>query len=211
MLTENPNTGIGRTGKLSRYILYAIGEIFLVVIGILIALWLNTLNQEKAQQNKIDSILVKIQNDIIQDIDNADWLIENYMRKDSIYTSMMSGDFSAEDLTGIPINGSYSLEFVTIWWMEYHIQANGYNLLKENVDIVPKKYDGLLKRLDEVYTFNQTTFETYNSNSGDIARQYKHYLSDNQPWMACEVMRKLNLFLTIQNSKIKCIKWLAQY
>lgn len=171
--------------KVSKYILYAIGEIVLVVIGILIALWINTLNQEKAQQNKIDSILVKIQNDILQDIDNADWLLENYMRKDSIYTRMMRDDLSPEDIKAIP-GGSYGLGFVTTWWMEYHIQTNGYNLLKENIDIVPKKYDDLIKTLDEIYTYNRTTFETYNSNSGDIARQYKYYLSDNQPWDAVD-------------------------
>ena len=176
MLTEN---------KLSKYILYAIGEIILVVIGILIALWINTLNQEKAQQNKIDSILVKIQNDILQDIDNADWLLENYMRKDSIYTRMMSDNLSPKDIKAIP-DGSYGLHFVTTWWMEYHIQTNGYSLLKENIDIVPKKYDDLIKTLDETYTFNRTSFQTYNSNSGDIARQYKYYLSDNQPWKAVD-------------------------
>mgnify|MGYP005994406503 CR=1 FL=1 len=171
--------------KISKYLLYAIGEIVLVVIGILIALWINTLNQEKAQQNKIDSILVKIQNDILQDIDNADWLLENYMRKDSIYTRMMSDDLSLEDIKAIP-SGSYGLGFVTTWWMEYHIQTNGYQLLKENIDIVSEKYDDLIKTLDEIYTYNRTTFQTYNSNSGDIARQYKYYLSDNQPWMAVD-------------------------
>ncbi|MFH4966586.1 hypothetical protein V8G61_00160 [Gaetbulibacter sp. M240] len=40
--------------KFSNYLLYAIGEIILVVVGILIALWLNNLNQEKvnAQERK---------------------------------------------------------------------------------------------------------------------------------------------------------------
>jgi hypothetical protein len=184
LITENlPGR---QAGKFSKYILYAIGEIILVVIGILIALWLNTLNQEKAQQNKIDSILVKIQNDILQDIDNADWLLENYMRKDSIYTRMMRDDLSPEDIKAMPKSSSYSPDFVTTWWMEYHIQTNGYNLLKENIDIVPKKYDDLIKTLDEIYTYNRTTFETYNNNSGDIARQYKYYLSDNQPWNAVD-------------------------
>jgi hypothetical protein len=172
--------------KTGKYFKYAIGEITLVVIGILIALWINTLNQEKAQQNKIDSILVKIQNDILQDIDNADWLLENYMRKDSIYVRMMRDTLSPEDIKALPRYGSYSLNFVTTWWMEYHIQTNGYNLLKENIDIVPKKYDTLIKILDEMYTYNRTTFQTYNSNSGDIARQYQYYLNDNQPWMAVD-------------------------
>ncbi|RMA56269.1 hypothetical protein BXY75_3468, partial [Ulvibacter antarcticus] len=42
MLTEN---------KFSKYLIYAIGEIALVVIGILIALSLNNWNQKKSERN----------------------------------------------------------------------------------------------------------------------------------------------------------------
>ena len=54
---------------------------------------LNSLYQEKAKQKKIDSILIKIQNDILQDIDNADWLLENYMRKDTIHNYNCDGNY----------------------------------------------------------------------------------------------------------------------
>jgi len=36
--------------KLTRYLVYAVGEIFLVVIGILIALQINNWNEEKKEQ-----------------------------------------------------------------------------------------------------------------------------------------------------------------
>ena len=42
LLTENLPTG--QAGKFSKYLIYAIGEIFLVVIGILIALQINAWN-----------------------------------------------------------------------------------------------------------------------------------------------------------------------
>ena len=44
MLTEN---------KFSKYFLYAIGEIFLVVIGILIALSINNQNESRKNQNLV--------------------------------------------------------------------------------------------------------------------------------------------------------------
>jgi hypothetical protein len=69
LLLENPPAGIGRAGKtgsrgeasekagkpalpVGRYLKYAVGEIVLVVIGILIALWLNNLNQERNENNE---------------------------------------------------------------------------------------------------------------------------------------------------------------
>ena len=53
--------------KFLKYSRYAIGEIVLVVIGILIALSINNWNQNRLKQEQFESILVKIQNDIISD------------------------------------------------------------------------------------------------------------------------------------------------
>ena len=50
MLTEN---------KFSKYLLYAIGEIVLVVIGILIALWINNWNQER-KENNLENDLIDV-------------------------------------------------------------------------------------------------------------------------------------------------------
>ena len=58
MLTEN---------KFSKYLLYAIGEIVLVVIGILIALAVNNWNQEKKEQRIGDQILIRIHRDLVKD------------------------------------------------------------------------------------------------------------------------------------------------
>jgi len=45
LLSENPPDQAGRAGKFSKYLIYAIGEIILVVIGILIALGINNWNE----------------------------------------------------------------------------------------------------------------------------------------------------------------------
>ena len=54
--------------KTSRYFKYAIGEIVLVVIGILIALQINTWNQEFTEKKQERFILQRLQNDIYSDI-----------------------------------------------------------------------------------------------------------------------------------------------
>jgi hypothetical protein len=56
LLTEN---------KFSKYLLYAIGEIILVVIGILIALQINTWNQNRLQRNEEKIILKNIHDEFI--------------------------------------------------------------------------------------------------------------------------------------------------
>ncbi len=56
--------------KFSKYLLYAIGEIILVVIGILIALQINNWNAGKKESNLADEYLKKITLNIEDDIDH---------------------------------------------------------------------------------------------------------------------------------------------
>ncbi|MBK7873740.1 MAG: hypothetical protein IPJ74_25315 [Saprospiraceae bacterium] len=55
------------SGKVKNYLLYAIGEILLVVIGILIALQINNWNGNRQLKTKIDSTLLDIREDLVQD------------------------------------------------------------------------------------------------------------------------------------------------
>jgi Family of unknown function (DUF6090) len=66
LLSENPPAG--RAGKFSKYLIYAIGEIILVVIGILIALSINNWNNDKVRANQEVSLLQDMIVDLKQNI-----------------------------------------------------------------------------------------------------------------------------------------------
>ena len=68
LITEN---------KLSKYVLYAIGEIFLVVIGILIALAVNNWNQDSKDHRIGLDYLSRIHSDLVQDTINFRAIITN--------------------------------------------------------------------------------------------------------------------------------------
>ena len=67
LLTEN---------RFSKYLLYAIGEIVLVVIGILIALQVNNQNQIKNEKAALKSYLEKIAINVKSDIKVAEFMIQ---------------------------------------------------------------------------------------------------------------------------------------
>ena len=54
--------------KIRKYLAYAIGEIILVVIGILIALQINNWNTQNSQQDEIREIAYSLVNDLEGDI-----------------------------------------------------------------------------------------------------------------------------------------------
>lgn len=83
--------GLLSENKFSKYLLYAMGEIVLVVIGILIALNLNNRNQEKQEQQALNGYLNSIAKNIDSDIDKA--LFINSKREKFIHRSSIQLDY----------------------------------------------------------------------------------------------------------------------
>ena len=69
------------SGQTSRYILYAIGEIALVVIGILIALQINNWNESKKLHHTQKVYLKEIRNDLVQDTALLSHVIKQHKRR----------------------------------------------------------------------------------------------------------------------------------
>ena len=66
-----------RTG---RYLKYAIGEIILVVIGILIALGINTWNTANNLSNKETTLLIEMKSNLESDLEGLKWDINKNER-----------------------------------------------------------------------------------------------------------------------------------
>jgi len=67
--------------RFSRYLLYALGEIVLVVIGILIALQINTWNQDRILQKEETGYLKRIIGDLEPDLQTLELVKDNYESK----------------------------------------------------------------------------------------------------------------------------------
>ncbi|WP_456441018.1 DUF6090 family protein [Psychroserpens sp.] len=147
LLTEN---------KFSKYMLYAIGEIVLVVIGILIALSISNQNQQKINDKKIASILKEIQNDLVKDIEYSKSIFDYQIYTDSIAKLILNDKFTYEDYkTG---------NFRTIGYnyRDFKIITNGYDNLKRNIDNVPEKYSYIINDLKNLYELDKTELDVYN-------------------------------------------------
>lgn len=61
------------SGNITRYMLYAVGEILLVVIGILIALQVNNWNEERKLEVEENRVLTALKDDMIKGIENLEY------------------------------------------------------------------------------------------------------------------------------------------
>jgi hypothetical protein len=76
----------GSTGK---YLIYALGEIVLVVIGILIALQINNWNQSRLERNKEELLLKEIHADFINNKEEFKNTVRYYDRVRQNYTTLI--------------------------------------------------------------------------------------------------------------------------
>ena len=86
--------------KLSKYLLYAVGEIVLVVIGILIAISLNNSNQAQIRNSNSEEKLTKLRQLIYQDSINMAETIDysqTQIAKIQVAIDLFSNDLSQQD------------------------------------------------------------------------------------------------------------------
>ena len=116
--------------KFSKYLIYAIGEIILVVIGILIALSINNSNELRKTREAEKVYLKEIKSDLIQDtlllsqvIKDHKWRIAQLMSQDSTI------DFIFEEIIGeLPkVEGVSELEYIFFTDRKFRPKIGTYN------------------------------------------------------------------------------------
>lgn len=165
--------------KLTKYFFYAIGEIVLVVIGILIALQINNWNQERLKQDKIDATLIKIQNDIINDSGYTSWFVNRYIRRDSLKNMVFKNQIEYRD----PKN-QWALEFLTIYDDRFRAKTGGYDQFRDIISELSPKYNDLILELNRLYTQRLIELNKYVNYSTDLQIAYLNYLGNSQAWYA---------------------------
>jgi hypothetical protein len=155
LLTENlPN---GQAGKFSKYLLYAIGEIVLVVIGILIALSINNWNEDKKLKHTEQKVLIEIKNALSDDLSygikaNIFW------SKECLKIKVIKEQIQLEK----PTNDSLNHHFAKfLMWQTADIYFGPYEILKsKGLELISN--DELRSKI--IYYYEQTA---------------KHYIDQN--------------------------------
>jgi hypothetical protein len=164
------NLPSGQAGKFSKYLLYAIGEIVLVVIGILIALSLNNWNQNITYKNELKLIIKEVHNDLNQDLSYLNEEVNNIkIFNNNIDNLLNNGNNMSPDSL---LNAITKVHSVTSF-----IPVNfGYNKLNKHprTDILS---DSLLNNLSIYYSkfsnqMNNTSFEGLSMYSLNLFRDY---------------------------------------
>jgi len=143
-------------GKLKRYVIYALGEIFLIVIGILVAMNLDDWNDNQKDILRSESFLKEIHFDLksdtaifgeeIRKIDKIIFYKSMLLQKDSLRL----------------IESDIIISVLTVGYHNLRINEGSYIKMKESGIAAPDKYNKLFKRINAYYVFNKTYLENRN-------------------------------------------------
>jgi len=130
-----------------KYLAYAFGEIFLVVIGILIAVYLNNWNEDQKDAKELSNILFIVQKDLKNDIDEAKEVIFSEKSKEKLYNQ-----FFEEELTSKDYQENIRARRLIFGFKEISFDKRGFNLLKDYKNNVEISKDILISNIIELYS-----------------------------------------------------------
>ena len=125
--------------RFSRYLIYAIGEIILVVIGILIAIQVSNWNDRRKELLGIEQLMDKYEEDLRLTIRSANHDMGNSVKTDSLFRKVLSNSVSKADYQDNP-----GYQQLSEWRFTLNPSLNNRNKLLEMEEALPAKYEGII-------------------------------------------------------------------
>ncbi|WP_339666168.1 DUF6090 family protein [Maribacter arcticus] len=177
-------------GKTRKYLKYAIGEIVLVVIGILIALQINNWNEDRKSEAKKQDYYVQLLDDLNSDIISAQNTIEEFSNHQKEYNDYISS-YNNESLTPVKAYGDISK--LSLISTPPIFNTNTIEALQNSGDIglIPSSIRNKLMNLGRLQNLTIQRFEVTDTGQRGITQKLSSLLGattlpkrlENQPEM----------------------------
>jgi len=171
--------------KTGKYFKYAIGEIILVVIGILMALSLNNWNEKRIQNANFDKLIDALEKEIIENIVEAnyeiDWARKVQMNASKILINKISRKQFLEDKNLRDLIGLNRLD----------INSDDVSSLVKRQEDFPENYKALIPHLKN-YLKKEERYNKQDLEYGQYITGYFDFLIKTQPWYATSYVQVLD-------------------
>tara|TARA_R110002072_G_scaffold109335_9_gene236650 strand:- start:10321 stop:11034 length:714 start_codon:yes stop_codon:yes gene_type:complete len=189
-----------------KYLIYAFGEILLVVLGILIAVYLNNWNEERKEAKELENILSIIKDDLENDIKEAKEVIQFEEGKNNLYQRFFDEDLIAKDY-----KENIRYRRLIFGFKEISFNKRGFELLNNYKNSLEISNDVLITLILELYS---DRIEEVHADDAlrnlDFEINYKYW--KNQDWWSNYIREEIDdkfidYALTSQDYKNRVASW----
>jgi hypothetical protein len=176
--------------KTGKYLKYAIGEIVLVVIGILIALQINNWNENQKLEKTTEDYYTQLLDDLNNDIISTQSIIKEFSNQQKEYNNYISS-YDKKGLT--PIKAYEQVSKLALIYSPITFNTNTIESLQNSGDIglIPSHIRNKLMNLRRLQNITIKRFEDTSNGSQDITQKLSALLGSttlpkrlvNQPKM----------------------------
>jgi len=159
-----------REHKVTRYFLYGIGEILLVTIGILIAVKINNINENRKQVEELQTIYTSIENDLNRDTIRLTEMNRNSDLIDSLTKIVFAGNVpSVDTINENNFSECYSCNSLFSSYDKFTANTAGLAALKEFENKSSAIQDSMTFKVLEFYSGRVELLNDLQSKVGDLA------------------------------------------
>ena len=162
-----------------KYMRYAIGEVILVVIGILIALQINNWNEQGKDKERMSRLLENVQKELLINIKEADEETTNYRHKDSLIYKVLNKKVTYDDY-----KSNTELSYIIYNRKSINIIEDAFKNLIDFDGEIPKDLDSIILKLKGVYGPEKEGVLTDNKRVEDMVNANLKDIEKNKKWFA---------------------------
>ena len=160
--------------KFSKYLLYAVGEILLVVIGILIALQVDSWNETRKDRLRVRSHLEELKTELLNDLNRWEEIMTRFEKLDEagLYlNTFLSGSLDKTDT--LKLTESYLRAGHLAY---FGVTAVAYNNLVSSGDINNIKNDSIKRLLGLLHSDDEWSKKYLNEGIVNVYNAYHNYM-----------------------------------
>ncbi|WKK66516.1 DUF6090 family protein [Lutimonas zeaxanthinifaciens] len=169
-----------------KYLKYAIGEIVLVVLGILIALQINNWNEERKARDQTKILLEEVALELAKNIIKSEVVIDYRLENDSLFFKMLNKKLTYED---------YKSDFFL--HVNFPLDHRQVNPIDDNFQKLIRGYSSFSPQLDTIVSRLKDIY----GNEKNFVDNYDEDMTDQALELRDKLKREIPSFSDFRNSK----------
>ena len=163
--------------KFSKYLPYAVGEILLVVIGILIAIQVDNWNDNRIAAEETQLLFQEVSDELVLNIKNIDRVLNLYLRKDTLYFDVLNKNLKPEDYKA---NGEmFRLPFI---WHRASLVDEDFKALLSGKNNLTEQQDSIFTDLKDLYATRKPNTDDHDQIIQEVHLNFRDKIANEQPW-----------------------------